>query len=142
LFLPTKTYVLWNSTCNPCFSTFDQLIFAFHGFKTVFFCYSLKLNFISFLNIVFRQKLSTTWLVSIISFLIMNLCQIGLLLSLPVHTYLFTCETGYWSIFSLCETANWFEISSLLEKILLKQVRWCLTFVGLYHNVLSGKTFC
>jgi hypothetical protein len=29
------------------------------------------------------------------------------------------------------KTANRFEISSLLEKILLKQVRWCLTFVGL-----------
>jgi hypothetical protein len=43
-----------------------------------------------------RQKLSTTWLVSIISFLIMNLFQIGLLFSLPVHTYLLTCETGYW----------------------------------------------
>jgi hypothetical protein len=28
--------------------------------------------------------------------------------------------------------ANRFEISSLLENILLKQVRWCLTFVGLY----------
>jgi hypothetical protein len=37
--------------------------------------------------------------VSIISFLIMNLFQIGLLFSLPVHTYLLTCETGYWSIF-------------------------------------------
>jgi hypothetical protein len=47
-----------------------------------------------------RQKLSTTWLVSIISFLIMNLFQIGLLFPLPVHTYLLTCETGYWSIFS------------------------------------------
>ena len=35
-----------------------------------------------------RQKLSTTWLVAIISFLIMNLFQIGLLFSLPVHTYL------------------------------------------------------
>jgi hypothetical protein len=46
-----------------------------------------------------RQKLSTTWLVSIISFLIMNLFQIGLLFSLPLHTYLLTCETGYWSIF-------------------------------------------
>jgi hypothetical protein len=46
-----------------------------------------------------RQKLSTTWLVSIISFLIMNLFQIDLLFSLPVHTYLLTCETGYWSIF-------------------------------------------
>ena len=44
-----------------------------------------------------QQKLSTTWLVSIISFLIMNLFQIGLLFSLPVHTYLLTCETGYWS---------------------------------------------
>ena len=30
------------------------------------------------------------------------------------------------------KTANRFEISSLLEKILLKQVKWCLTFVGLY----------
>jgi hypothetical protein len=30
------------------------------------------------------------------------------------------------------KTGNRFEISSLLEKILLKQVRWCLTFVGLY----------
>jgi hypothetical protein len=30
------------------------------------------------------------------------------------------------------KTANRFEISSLLEKILLKQVRWCLNFVGLY----------
>jgi hypothetical protein len=30
------------------------------------------------------------------------------------------------------KTANQFEITSLLEKILLKQVRWCLTFVGLY----------
>jgi hypothetical protein len=40
----------------------------------------------------------TTWLVSI-SFLIMNLFQIGLLFSLPVHTYLLSCETGYWSIF-------------------------------------------
>ena len=30
------------------------------------------------------------------------------------------------------KTANRFEISSLLEKILLKQVRWCLTFVELY----------
>jgi hypothetical protein len=30
------------------------------------------------------------------------------------------------------KTGNRFEISSLLEKILLKQVRWYLTFVGLY----------
>ena len=45
-----------------------------------------------------RQKLSTTWLVSIISFLIMNLFQICLLFSLPVHTYLLTCETGCWSM--------------------------------------------
>ena len=30
------------------------------------------------------------------------------------------------------KTTNRFEISSLLENILLKQVRWCLTFVGLY----------
>ena len=30
------------------------------------------------------------------------------------------------------KTANRFEISSLLEKIVFKQFRWCLTFVGLY----------
>ena len=35
-----------------------------------------------------RKKLSTAWRVSIISFLIMNLFQIGLLFSLPVYTYL------------------------------------------------------
>jgi hypothetical protein len=28
---------IWNSTCNPCFSTFDQFFFVFHGLKTVFF---------------------------------------------------------------------------------------------------------
>ena len=40
------------------------------------------------------------------------------------------------------KTANRFEISSLLEKILLKQVRWCLTFVGLYiYNVLVYSIF-
>jgi hypothetical protein len=36
------------------------------------------------------------------------------------------------------KTPNRFEISSLLEKILLKQVRWCLTFVGLY-NIYTCK---
>ena len=46
-----------------------------------------------------RPKLSTTWLVSIISFLIMNLFQIGLLFSLPENIYLLTCEIVYWSIF-------------------------------------------
>ena len=35
------------------------------------------------------------------------------------------------------KTAIRFEISSLLEKILLKQVRWCLTFVGLYSLICS-----
>jgi hypothetical protein len=29
----------------------------------------------------------------------MNLLQIDLLFSLAVHTYVLTCETGYWSIF-------------------------------------------
>ena len=28
---------IWNSTCNPCFSTFDQFFFVFHGLKTGFF---------------------------------------------------------------------------------------------------------
>ena len=64
---------------------------------------NLKVNSMSIaLLYTGRQKLSTTWLVSIISFLIMNLFQICLLFSLPVHTYLLTCETGYWSIFNLC----------------------------------------
>ena len=63
-------------------------------------CFSTKYCLLHIYTIyTVRQKLSTTWLVSIISFLIMNLFQIGLLFSLPVHTYLLTCETGYWSIF-------------------------------------------
>jgi hypothetical protein len=37
------------------------------------------------------------------------------------------------------KTANRFEISSLLEKILLKQVRWCLTFVGLTIQKKTGN---
>ena len=37
------------------------------------------------------------------------------------------------------KTANRFEISSLLEKILLKQVRWCLNFVGLYSTIMYFK---
>ena len=40
---------IWNSTCSPCFSTFEQIVFVFHGLKTFFF-YSLKLNFICYLN--------------------------------------------------------------------------------------------
>jgi hypothetical protein len=43
-------FPIWNSTCNPCFSTFDQFFFVFHGLKTSFFCYSLKFNFICYLN--------------------------------------------------------------------------------------------
>ena len=41
------------------------------------------------------------------------------------------------------KTANRFEISSLLEKILLKQVRWCLTFVRLfiYIYITYGVVF-
>jgi hypothetical protein len=27
---------IWNSTCNPCFSTFDQFFFVFHGLKHFF----------------------------------------------------------------------------------------------------------
>ena len=41
---------IWNSTCNPYFSTFYQIFFVFHGLKTGFFCYSLKLNFICYPN--------------------------------------------------------------------------------------------
>ena len=44
---------IWNSTCNPCFSTFDQIFFVFHGLKTGFLCYSLKLTFICYLNRLF-----------------------------------------------------------------------------------------
>ena len=49
---------IWNSTCNPCFSTFDQFFFVFHGLKTVFFCYSLKLNFICYPNRFFTYDYS------------------------------------------------------------------------------------
>ena len=49
---------VWNSTCNPCFSTFDQIVFVFHGLKTGFFCYSLKLNFICYPNRFFTYDYS------------------------------------------------------------------------------------
>jgi hypothetical protein len=28
---------IWNSICNPYFSTFDQIFFVFHGLKHFFF---------------------------------------------------------------------------------------------------------
>ena len=49
---------IWNSTCNPCFSTFDQIFFVFHGLKTGFFCYSLKINFICYPNRFFTYDYS------------------------------------------------------------------------------------
>ena len=49
---------IWNSTCNPCFSTFDQFFFVFHGLRTGFFCYSLKLNFICYPNRLFTYDYS------------------------------------------------------------------------------------
>jgi hypothetical protein len=49
---------IWNSTCNPCFSTFDQICFVFHGLKTGFFFYSLKLNFICYPNGFFTYDYS------------------------------------------------------------------------------------
>ena len=49
---------IWNSTCNPCFSTFDQFFFVFHELKTGFFCYSLKLNFICYPNKFFTYDYS------------------------------------------------------------------------------------
>ena len=44
---------IWNSTCIPCFSTFDQFCLCFMDQKQVFFCYSLKLDFICYPNICF-----------------------------------------------------------------------------------------
>ena len=49
---------IWNSTCNPCFSTFDQIFVLFHGLKTGFFCYSLKLDFICYPNRFFTHDYS------------------------------------------------------------------------------------
>jgi hypothetical protein len=39
IYLGNFAMTIWNSTCNPCFSTFDQFFFVFHGLKTGFFCY-------------------------------------------------------------------------------------------------------
>ena len=74
------------------FNQVDKLIW-------LFICSGLHLIANNILIYTVRQKLSTTYIVSIISFLLMNLFQIGLLFSLPVHTYLLICERGYWSIF-------------------------------------------
>jgi hypothetical protein len=45
-------------TCNPCFGTFDIQKIVFHGLKTGFFCYSLKLNFICYPNKLFTYDYS------------------------------------------------------------------------------------
>jgi hypothetical protein len=54
------TFILLCAYCKEgrkIFSTeiifFDQIYFVFHGLKTFFFCYSLKFNFICYLNIFF-----------------------------------------------------------------------------------------
>ena len=41
---------IWNSTCNPCFSTFDKKNYASWIKNSFFFFYSLKLNFICYRN--------------------------------------------------------------------------------------------
>jgi transposase len=87
-----------NATCYDLF-VFSGLRWKVVDIGGIADQHCFKFLFIILSIYTIRQKLSTTWLVSIISFLIRNLFQIGLLFSLPVHTYLLTCETGHWSIF-------------------------------------------
>ena len=92
------------------------------------------------------------------------LFQIGLLFSLPVHTYLLTCETGYWSIFiyvymagcakchvyfSIFVFANesWFFLCRILSFIFywFGMVRWKLAIperwqaVGMHNGGISHR---
>jgi hypothetical protein len=68
----------------------------------------IKISWVSFLKIISiviiysPTKIKHHLTCFKISFLIMNLFQIGLLFSLPVYTYLLTCGTGYWSILFMC----------------------------------------
>jgi hypothetical protein len=64
----------------------------------------------------------------------MNLFQIGLLFSLPVHTYLLTCATGYWSIFIYVYMTGWCQ----------NTVYWVddtLWFFWRYTTVIPVKAF-
>jgi hypothetical protein len=98
--IPTLSLMLIKSPCQYRYKQNNQEthINWFNSIKYVCLSQAKDKDIHQYIYTV-RQKLSTTWFVSIISFLIMNLFQIGLLFSLPVHTYLLTCETGYWSIF-------------------------------------------
>jgi hypothetical protein len=82
-----------------CFTQGDHFIYYVSLIIIVVIWIPLHESSLRIVIYTVRQKLSTTWLASIIYFLIMNLFQIGLLFSLPENTYLHTCETGYWSIF-------------------------------------------
>ena len=90
------------------------------------------------------QKLSTTWLVSIISFLIMNLFQIGLLFSLPVHTYLLTRETRYWSIFIYVYMTGCIKCHVYFSTIVFANESWfflcrVLSFIFYWFGMVRRK---
>jgi transposase len=64
----------------------------------------------------------------------MNLFQIGLMFSLLVHTYLLTCETGYWSIFIYVYI--WYLFGMVRQKLTIPE-RW--QAVGMHNGGLSHR---
>ena len=108
--------------------------------------YDIHMILYLFLKVIYtiRQKVSTTWLVSIISFLIMNLFQIGLLFSLHVHTYLLTCQTCYWSIFIYvyiigCAKCHVYFSTFVLENESRFFLCWVLCFIFYWFGMVRQK---
>ena len=74
----------------------------------------------------------------------MNLFQIGLLFSLPVHTYLFTRETGYWSIFIYVYMTGWVKCHVYFSTFVFANKSWffwcrVLSFIFYWFGVVQRK---
>jgi transposase len=74
----------------------------------------------------------------------MNLFQIGLLFSLPVHTFLLTCETGYWSIFIYVHMTGCVKCQVYFSTFVLANESWfflcrVLSFIFYWFGMVRQK---
>jgi transposase len=74
----------------------------------------------------------------------MNLFQIGLLFSFPVHTYLLTCETGYWSIFNYVYKTGCVKCHVYFSKFVFANESWyclcrVLSFIFYWFGMVRRK---
>jgi hypothetical protein len=74
----------------------------------------------------------------------MILFQIGLLFSLPVHTYLLTCETGYWSIFIYVYMIGCVKCHVYFSTFVFANESWLfvcrvLSFIFYWFGMVRGK---